>query len=288
MRRPIEVVMDAGLGNEMFQYALGRALSVRLARPLVLDISLLFQYPGGEFDLPCFRLGEQRIQELSYPAWIARTKALRFLGSCGIELVHFVEESTLLFSSEVLEINAPCILRGFWQSERYFASIETQLRDEFTMVREQDSRSAACQAQILNVHSIGLHVRRTDYLPAPGQEDYHGTCPKEYYDAALKLILSRLGGGAELFVFSDDIEWTRENIRYDIPTVYVDWNRERNYEDLRLMSQCRALVMANSTFSWWAGWLNPRKDKIVVAPRQWYRAAGVESDLPNSAWLTAL
>lgn len=280
--------MDPGLGNEMFQYAIGRSLSQRLSRPLVLDISLFFQTPGWGFNLPCFRLGEQRVRELPYALWQLRSRTLGALASCGLEFMRVVEEPSLLFWNEVLEVERPCILRGYWQSERYFEAISGRLRDEFVIVREQDPRSADCQRRIRGGPSIGLHVRRKDYIPPPGEEDFHGTCPKEYYDAALKLVLSRMPSGAQLFVFSDDMAWARENIRYDLKTEYVDWNAERNYEDLRLMSRCRALIMANSTFSWWAGWLNTHEDKIVVAPRRWYLAPGAESDLPNSRWLIAI
>ena len=284
---PIEVLIDAGIGNQMFQYAIGRSLCIRTGRPLVLDISPLFLEPGWGFDLACFRLGQQRVRNLPYAVWRVRRKLLRVLVSLGVELKRFVEESGLQFSEEVLRIRKACILHGYWQSERYFESISDQLREEFTFIGEQDPRSAACQASIRRAKSIGLHVRRADYATPDGNA-YHGTCPKSYYDAALELVLSRLGADAELFVFSDDMDWTRENIRYALPTTYVDWNSRRSYEDLRLMSSCRALIMANSSFSWWGGWLIPGPDKVVVAPRQWYRAPGVISDLPDSSWLTAI
>ncbi len=268
----------------MFQYAIGRALAVRHDRPLVLDTSLLFEAPDWTFDLPCFRLGEQRVRELPHWLWRARLRGLTALDRFGAAPVRWIEESSLLFDAAMLEVQPPCVLRGFWQSERYFASVERQLRDEFTIVRKQDPLSAACQARIQQVPSIALHVRRGDYL----EEDFHGTCSVEYYRAALNLILPSLGPSAELFVFSDDIPWARAHILFDLPTTFVDWNAARNYEDLRLMSSCRALIAANSTFSWWAGWLNPRADKIVVVPRQWYRQPGVMSDLPWVAWATAI
>ena len=286
MRGVIEVVMGAGLGNAMFQYAIGRALAVRHGRPLVLDTSLLCEAPDWTFDLPCFRLGEQRVRGLPHRLWWARWRGLAALDRFGLAPVRWIEEpEDLLFDPDVLHVRPPCILRGYWQSERYFASVAGQLREEFTIVRDQDARSAACLARIRRVPSIGLHVRRGDYLEEGAQ---HGTCSLEYYAAALRLIEPRLGPCAELFVFSDDIAWAREHIRFDLPTVFVDWNAERNYEDLRLMSACRALVAANSTFSWWAGWLNERSDKVVVVPRQWYQEPGVTSDLPNSVWATAL
>ena len=285
MRGAVEVVMEGGLGNAMFQYALGRALAVRHNRPLVLDTSLGFHYPERTFDLPCFRLGEQRVQERPYGLWRARRTVLRGLDRIGLAPIRWVEEESLLFDPEVLRVQPPCVLKGYWQSERYFAAIETQLREEFSIVRAQDPRSAACQARMQEVPSIGLHVRRGDYLDP---EDPHTPCSLEYYTAALRLIESGLGPGAELFVFSDDIPWARERIRFNLPTVFVDWNAERNYEDLRLMSACRALIAVNSTFSWWGGWLNPRTDKVVVMPRQWYREPALTSDLPDSAWVTAL
>lgn len=287
MRRAVEVLIDAGLGNEMFQYALGRALSIRMRRPLLLDISMLYLEPDWGYDLPCFRLGEHRVRNAPFLSR-ARRKLLRTLAASGLEVVRFVKESGLDFAPEVLQIDKPCILDGYWQSERYFESISGQLREEFSIIRAQDSRSAECQKRILGAKSIGLHVRRGDYVTLPVCHAYHGTCSKEYYDAAMQLVVARLGPGVELFVFSDDMIWSRENIRYPFPTTYVDWNRARNYEDLRLMSSCCALIMANSSFSWWGGWLNARVDKLVIAPRNWYRAPEVVSDLTKSSWLIAI
>jgi Glycosyl transferase family 11 len=288
MTRAIEVLIGSGLGNQMFQYALGRSLSVRLDRPLILDTSLLFQEPGWGFDLRHLRLGRHRVRKWPFLPWRIRRKLLRVLASQGMEVVRWISEPGLQFSPEVLATDKPCVLKGYWQSERYFDSISGQLREDFVIVTAQDPRSAECQTRIRNVKSIGLHVRRADYVTLPSCNAFHGTCSKEYYDAALQLILSRLGQDMELFVFSDDMEWARENIQYALPTTYVDWNQGRGYEDMRLMSSCRALIMANSSFSWWAGWLNARPDKLVVAPRQWYRAPGAVSDLPLSPWLVAI
>ena len=288
MRRAIKVLIDTGLGNQMFQYALGRSLSLRQRRPLILDTSLLSQEPDWGFDLRHFRLGQQRVRNWPFLPWIIRVKLLRVLASPVMEVVGWINEPRLQFSPEVLETDQPCILNGYWQSERYFDSISDKLREDFTIVTAQDARSAECQRRIRSVKSIGLHVRRGDYVTVPSCNAFHGTCSKDYYDAALRLILPRLGRDVELFVFSDDMKWARENIQYAPPTTYVDWNQDRSYEDMRLMSSCRALIMANSSFSWWAGWLNARPDKLVVAPRQWYRAPGAVSDLPLSPWLVAI
>jgi hypothetical protein len=271
----------------MFQYAFGRALAVRTGRPLVLETSHFGAIPGSNLELACFRLGRQRVRSMPYPAWRLRTTCLRGLRAFGIEPLQLIHEPGLRFSDVAAQVRRGCILEGFWQSERYFESIAAQLREEFTFALDQDPRSAECMADIRRKKAIGLHVRRGDYATPEG-ETYHGTCPKAYYDAALKIAILRLGGDRELFVFSDDIPWTRQNMKFELPTTYVDWNVNRAFEDLRLMSSCHALIMANSTFSWWGGWLMPHSDKVVVAPRRWYSAPEVVSDLPESPWLIAI
>jgi len=194
----------------------------------------------------------------------------------------------LEFTRETLEIQRPCVLDGFFQSELYFSDIADRLREDFTIVAEQDARSTECERRIRKANSIALHVRRGDYITDPVCSLFHGTCPKKYYDDALDLVLSRIGRDAELFVFSDDMEWCREIIRYPLPTTYVDWNADRSFEDMRLMRACTAQIIANSTFSWWAAWLNPRPGKVVVAPRRWYLQPEVPCDLPKAPWLTAI
>ena len=288
MGKAVEVLITAGLGNQMFQYALGRSLSLRLQRPLVLDISLLSLEPEWGFDLRHFRLGRQQVRNWHLLPWKVRRKLLRMLTAQGVEVTRWVDEGGQQFSPETLAIHQPCVLNGYWQSERYFDSISDELREEFTIVTAQDAQSAECQARMRRVKYVGLHVRRGDYVTNPVTNAYHGVCSRDYYDAALHMILSRMGEDADLYVFSDDIEWCRANVRYPLPTTYVDWNQERSYEDLRLMSSCSALAMANSSFSWWAGWLNPNPDKLIVAPQRWFQAPGAVSDLPNSRWLIAL
>ena len=287
MKGAVEVVIDAGLGNQLFQYAMGRSLAKRAGRPLVLDISLLLLEPEWGFDLRHFALGDHKVRGWPYLPWNLRHRAVRALAARGVGSMRMVGEPHLQFAPEVLGVRSACIVQGYWQSERYFESIEEQLRKELTFASAQDERNAVCQAQIRAGKSIALHVRRGDYATPEGAA-YHGICPKEYYDAALALVVSRIGPGAHLFVFSDSMGWAIENIHYPLPTTYVDWNADRPWEDLRLMSACKGLVMANSTFSWWGGWLIPGKEKVVVAPRKWYVAPGLVSDLPLSRWLMAI
>jgi len=286
----IEVMLRGGLGNQMFQYALGRTLSIRTGLPLVFDVSGLgFDVVAArKFELSCFRIGGYGIRGRYSRFYRAKERAMRILGRFHEDPPYLIKESSLAFDAEVLRYARPCRLDGYWQSERYFEAITERLRRDFEFRAPQDPRNSVCQRRISGVNAVGLHVRRADYVTDPGASAFHGTCPAEYYAAALEVMRSRLGQDLELFIFSDDMAWARENIRFPFPTTCIDWNQDRNYEDLRLMSACRALVIANSAFSWWAGWLNADPRKLVVGPKRWFRAEGLSSDLPGSKWLIAL
>ncbi|SRR5579871_584217 len=284
----ITVTLLGGLGNQMFQYALGRAHSLRTGLPLVLDRSRLemtmLLEPQREYELDCFRLsGRERF----WPTWLndftKRFSEWRI--EMGADPEPFIAERTLGFDPAVLEMRGPCRLQGFWQSERYFESIAPQLREDFTFRRRPGRRAAAYLDRIRQANSVAVNFRRKDFV----ESSWHGVCSSEYYEAALQLVVERLGRNIELFIVSDEIEWCRENVKFPFPTTFVDLERqEPDYELMRLMSECRALIGANSTFSWWSGWMNPRAGKIVIAPRQWFAKPEAVSDLPNSPWLTAI
>ncbi len=272
----------------MFQYAIGRALSIRLGLPLVLDISMYRKRLGRvprSYELWRFRLSGQRVRDQPFLLGRVRNRLTRISDACGIGWIQFVKERGLQFHPEVLDVKGSCQLIGYWQSERYFESIAGQLREDFTFVTPLDARSAEYESRIRRVKSVALQFRRSDFV---GNSTFD-ICGEDYYSAALELVMAQIGRDIELFVFSDDIDWCRNNVRYSFPTTYVNWERmDSTGEDLRLMSACRALVMANSSFGWWAGWLNSRPDKLAVGPRRWFGRSDWVSELPRSPWLIAI
>ena len=142
------------------------------------------------------------------------------------------------------------------------------------------------QRLIEGTEAVSMHIRRSDYVSGPYVHNRFYLCPLSYYYAAIEILRKSLSY-PDFFVFSDDIQWVKENLRLEYPTRYVDHNGpERDYEDLRLMSLCKHHVIANSTFSWWGAWLSTNPEKIVIAPQHWFKdAKRCTKDLIPGTWI---
>jgi hypothetical protein len=173
-------------------------------------------------------------------------------------------------------------LAGCWQSERYFKDIEDVIRREFTVKIKPDANNERTTALINSVNAVSLHIRRDDYVT----NQRHGTCALAYYQQAVEII-SRKVSSPYFFVFCDDILWAKENLKLKYPTVFISHNdAAKDFEDLRLMTQCSHHITANSTFSWWGAWLNKKYDKIVIAPGKWFNDEGINTkDLIPEGWI---
>lgn len=146
-------------------------------------------------------------------------------------------------------------LQGYYQSEKYFKDFESEIRSEFTFIDPCDIHP--------NPKTVSIHVRRSDYVPKP---NYHPLCSMDYYEKAMSLF----GEDYSFLVFSDDIPWCRDNFkgpRFSFSEGLT------NSQDLELMSKCDHHIIANSSFSWWASWLNQQPDKKTIAPSKWFGPA---------------
>jgi hypothetical protein len=134
-------------------------------------------------------------------------------------------------------------------------------------------------------NAISLHVRRGDYVHNSNTLATHGLCSLDYYQTAINYITERVAQ-PNFFIFSDDITWVKDNLKVDFKCRFVDHNHgTESYNDMRLMSLCQHHIIANSSFSWWAAWLNPNHKKIVIAPRQWFVNDNNVSDLFPQNWV---
>jgi hypothetical protein len=283
-RDTIVIRMQGGLGNQLFQYALGRALELAHHRTVRYDLSWFGNQQLRRYELDRFRTlvpfatAEQIERARRRPFWARALDAVR---------ARIPTTYRTGFDPAVLRTNAPAYLDGYWQSERYFADISDQLRTELTVANAPEGRNAEELHRILQEPTVSLHVRRGDYVADRRANAFHGTASLDYYRRALDQIRS-IQPDARLLVFSDDIPWVRTNVQTDFPTTYVDWNGpEQAYEDLRLMAACRHHIIANSSFSWWGAWLDPSPQKLVLAPERWYSDPAVRTvDHIPISWVT--
>jgi len=185
----------------------------------------------------------------------------------------------------VLEARARTYLDGYWQSEKYFSDVADTIRREFTIRDQLDAGTRELLDRIGTAESVSVHVRRGDYVSHPRASRARSVCTPGYYLRCVAHIAERVGH-PHLFVFSDDPDWVAANLRFEHPTTLVSTVPARpDYGDLRLMSACRHHIIANSSFSWWAAWLNPHRDKLVLAPRRWMNDPRVDDrDVVPSGW----
>lgn len=279
-----------GLGNQMFQYAAARAVAMRVNAPLHLDLSLLGVDSARDFALAPFSI-EVKVASPTQKKNVANPKPLiriirrirRRLGwSGGIQV--FTERS-YRYDSGIKRLTAPVVLDGYFQSERYFADIRERIVQDFTLRHKPSSAAEALLNKISTTDSIGLHIRRGDYVKNPIANAYHGTCSLDYYRRGVEVVTRGLER-PHCFLFSDDPDWVRINFKAEVPTTLVDIHGPLEaHEDLRLMAACRCYVIANSSFSWWGAWLGSHPGKVVVAPQRWFRDVRVDtSDLIPSDW----
>jgi glycosyl transferase family 11 len=280
-----------GLGNQMFQYALGRCLAIRHRETLRLDLSLYQGRPLRSFELDHYAVKYRKATLCDLGRFVNLGSRVRILsapwrlldrGRCRV-----VHERFFHFDPTVLESGNHVLLEGYWQSASYFESIASDLRKELTPTAALEEAEAALAARIAAANAVAIHVRGGDYLSDPAANRTLGACPPEYYRAALAHVRDRIQNPT-VFVFSDDPARARSVIPVDAGITFVEGGMEsRAWVDQHLMSRCRHQVIANSTFSWWAAWLNPFAGKIVVAPREWFRNGASDTrDLFPPNWVT--
>lgn len=258
-----------GLGNQMFQYAFYKALQKRFP-DVKADLHGFNDYPlhnGFELD----SIFEIKINKVSLfvsnlyyihnRKWIyKRLRRVLNLKKCyQEEAVYFKFDPSLLTNPESR------YYWGYWQNFNYFKDISDELQSDFHFKNPLDKKNQAVLNQIGKTNSIAIHIRRGDYLKDPL---LGGVCDLEYYLNAIKHIQSKLTS-TKFFIFSDDIPWCMDNLNLH-DSEFISWNKgPSSYIDLQLMSACKHQIIANSSFSWWAAWLNKNPEKIIICPKYW-------------------
>lgn len=281
-----------GLGNQMFQFAAARALALDRGAGLRLDTSGFTGYRLHQgFQLEYAFTGaftvasESDIQSIL--GWQGTRWAQRILARPTMAPMRkrsLVIEPHFQYWQGLHDAPARCYLKGYWQSEKYFQKHAETLRADFRFRSQPAGHGAVLADRIRQCNAVSLHVRRGDYVLNPATAAIHGQCSLDYYQAAARHVCSHVDNPV-FFVFSDDMPWARQHLALPATMEYVD-HTQQAYDDMHLMSLCKHHVIANSSFSWWGAWLNPRPGKIVVAPRQWFAIARNTQDLLPTSWVT--
>jgi hypothetical protein len=289
----IIVRLSGGLGNQMFQYAFGRALSLRHDVPFKLNIEAYLNATARPFK-KSFVVREYQLDPFNITADIAPRREIpwihRMYGTGKVSLILDAilrriltwkgKERFYNFDPKSNFFGPNTYLVGDWQSPKYWSGIENILKKDFTL-KSVSPRLASLIQEIKSQNSVCVHIRRGDYVGSA----FHNVLDEDYYKKALNLINQKKKIECVYIFDRDDLEWCKKNLKFDYPTVYVE-NDLKLAETLAAMSSCKNFVIANSSFSWWAAWLSESPAKIVIAPKKWFGAKNMDDkDLIPEDWI---
>jgi len=282
-----------GLGNQLFQYAFGSALEARghqvkydldhyrhigdyyrvnYNRPIGCELTKIFNVP---MDIASPEEIRARFGYIHSNNLILRKIALRL---CALRELPSHES---IFHPHYLECKEGSYLAGYWQAWQYVEQAKAVLKQRLRFPAIDKPELQSILDRIESTNSVAVHIRRADYLQLSAK---HPVLTTDYYNAAAKLVKQHTTN-PHYFIFSDDIKWASENIHFANMEI-VEINRvDDSYRDMQLMSACKSLIIANSSFSWWGAWLNKHENPFVVAPKTWVNLKHELKDIWLPSWV---
>ncbi len=280
--------LEGGLGNQLFQYAFGTQLAYQHNTELVLDVSSYASKPAHGYMLDRFFIRARELQSderKRIPGRYGEGKRslLQAFVFAGKELTR-VRERPFGFAERYMSAPDNSYLVGYWQSERFFRDVTTNVREQFRHAVSMSLETLRIRDRMLNSSSIAIHLRRGDYITTKPMAARNLSL--DYYRECVISQLERRPE-SEVYVFSNDIPWCSENLDIPCPVHFVEHtNNATANEDLCLMSAAECLVVANSTFSWWGAYLAERQDRTVFAPKSWYHPNTLDdSNINRQDWI---
>lgn len=271
-----------GLGNQMFQYAFGYAMAKKNNEELKLDISGFDTYDLHDFGLKLYNIKKNQILKsnikykfllsvIGYRNTVFLSKVFRklYISTLKITKLYYQEKKTFTFDENVFYARTGSYFSGYWQNEKYFKDCRKDLLDIFQL-KKIHLKTKVYKNKIIKNESVSLHVRRGDYL------NINEVCDIEYYHKAILLFR---GEHVHFFIFSDDIEWVKNNLNFIDHKTIIELEKDiPDHEEMYLMSLCKHNIISNSSFSWWGAWLNKNDKKRVVAPKKWLTNKDCQND----------
>lgn len=279
------IELSGGLGNQMFQYALGQKLKF-IGRDVKYDLSF---YSNKEQTARKYKLD---LFGIKCPVASERDLALMGQGKSFVNRIKqkfpFVQKKLYIenldkgYEQIVLELD-DIYLSGYWQSEQYFYDIRDHILKLYRLPKTVNVDNCNILKDIERENSVSIHIRRGDYLEGKNSDIYGNICTLMYYTNAIKFINNHLKN-PKYYIFTNDIKWARERFSGTDMIVVDNKCSDEDYLDMFLMSKCKANIIANSSFSWWGAWLNQSPNKIVISPQRWFNNHNVTDIICNS-WI---
>lgn len=276
----IIIKISGGLGNQIFQYSFGRSLSLKLNTDLKfdiqtnLDIASFTKRSVGlfNFDVNLNLASAEEINQFKCfnNKYLSRTER-KIIQKLPLLNKRYIVQDPYNPYNTVDSFRDNCYYDGHWQSEKFFKSIESVIRKDLEFNLKLDQVNSRLLEEIDASDSVSIHIRRGDYINIKANSKMFYTCPFEYYQKGVEILNSK-SANQQYFVFSDEIDWAKKNFKgYNFR--FIESNIDLPVIDLFLMTKCKNNIIANSSFSWWGAWLNQNPNKIVIAPKNWYKGS---------------
>lgn len=290
----IVVELKGGLGNQMFQYAFASILAKKNSVPIKIDKSFFDLTERGlghtprNFELNIFNVSILQATSSDFLLFHQLSTINKIKRKLGFNFPKIYNEPSFDFHQKGLSLKTPVFIKGYFQSYKYWINNEDFIKEYFSFsTTELDCINKGLLLKLNEQITVAIHIRRGDYVNDTLIHQTHGSCSLDYYLNAIKLLTSK-NKNFTLVFFSDDSDWVKAQFK-DLPysKIIVDHNKgEDSWKDMLLMSSCHHNIIANSSFSWWAAWLNKNPEKVVIAPKKWFANNELEvKDLIPSEWI---
>lgn len=261
--------ISGGLGNQLFQYAAGKALALYHNTDLKLDYHSTEVDTLRGFQLDAFNFSLDFANEAEKKRYQKIGITNRFINILiPASKQYYYKEPFFHFDTDFFKHPLDCYLKGYWQSEKYFSAYRSSLLNDFVLKSEKVNNVVHFEEEIQKSASVAVHIRRGDYANKAAL-DYHGILTEAYYKKAIEFTKRKIDNPSFYF-FSDDIDYVKKYFNQENCFFVSGSVSNTHFEDLYLMSKCQNNIIANSSFSWWGAWLNNNPDKIVIAPGKWF------------------
>lgn len=287
----ITVELRGGLGNQLFQYAAGIALSEFHGVKLNVDITQLKEPDEilGTYRRYCLSnlLKEPQLSSSETPKYLSIPIIKKIDKILPTQLKSIFYEKHFHYNPLFWKTKKTVYLRGNFQSYKYFQDYKEQVLKLLVFKQKINEESVNSFNNISNTNSLAIHIRRGDYVSNKIASDVLGTLNIDYYKSALEHINSKTQV-ENIYVFSDDLKWAKENLSFITTPNYIDaTGKDKDIIEFNLMKSCKHQIIANSSFSWWAAYLNPNPNKIIIAPQKWFNKVNYNTkDLFPQDWVT--